>query len=223
MLLVPYFAGLIAVGFSWVQLPLLLGWVGGYLLSYFGLLAVKTRRPGRVRAQLLVYGSVTLTAGATVLLARPQLLLFAPVFAAVLGVNGLFAKARRDRALANGLVSVVAATLILPVVAVAGGASLWRVTGPFLVTLLYFTGSLLFVRTTIRERGNRHLLAASVAFHAVALAAATWVAFPYAVPFTGYLIRAAALPRRGLTPKRIGIAEIVSSAALLASVALVTV
>src|SRR5690606_1871428 len=151
--------------------------------------------------QLLLYGGVTAAAGVTVLLARPHLLLFAPLFAAVLAVNGLFARARRDRALANGLVSVVAATLVLPVVAVAGGASPWQAADPFLVTLLYFTGSLLFVRTTIRERGNRRVLAVSLAFHALALAAATWVALPYALPFAGLLIRAAVLPPRGLAPK----------------------
>lgn len=222
MLLVPYAAGLITVGFSWVQVPLLLAWVGGYMLSYFALLAVKTHRPGRVGAQLVLYGSVTLAAGGTVLVARPRLLLFAPVFAVVLAVNGLFASARRDRALGNGLVSVVAATLILPVVAVAGGVAPWQVAGTFLVTLLYFTGSLLFVRTTIRERGNRRMLAASVGFHVVALVAAAWLAPLYAVPFTGYLIRAAVLPQRSLSPQRVGIAEMVASVALLAAVALVS-
>lgn len=223
MLLVPYLAGLIEAGFSWVQLPLLTAWVGGYLLSYYALLAVKTRRPARVRAQLLVYGAVTAVCGLVVLVARPQILLFAPVFAAVLAVNAFFAKARHDRALANGLVSVLASVLILPVVAVAGGVSPWRVTGTFLVTLLYFTGSLLFVRTTIRARGDRRMRAGSVAFHAVALVGAAGIALPYAVPFTGFLIRAAALPGRSLTPKQVGIVEIVSSLALLASVVWVTV
>lgn len=222
MLLVPYLAGLIETGLSWVQLPLLLAWVGGYLLSYFALLAVKTRRPARVRAQLLLYGGVTAVCGLTVLAARPRLLLFAPVFAAVLAVNALFARARHDRALANGLVSVLASALILPVVAVAGGISPWRVTGTFLVTLLYFTGSLLFVRTTIRARGDRRMLTTSVAFHTVALGAAAWIALPYALPFTGFLVRAATVPRRGLNPKQIGIVEIVTSLALLATVVWVT-
>lgn len=223
MLLVPYLAGLITVGFTWIQLPLLLGWVGGYLLSYFALLAVKTRRPGRVRAQLLLYAGITVTAGATVLITQPRVALFAPAFAALLAINALFAKARRDRALTNGLASVLAATLIIPVVAVTAQVAPWHVTDTFLITLLYFTGSLLFVRTTIRARGNRRMLAISVGFHLAALAAATWVALLYALPFTAYLIRAALLPQRGLSPKRIGIAEIIASLLLLATVALVTV
>lgn len=222
MLLVPYLAALIEVGASWVQLPLLLAWVGGYLLSYFALLAVKTRRPARVRAQLLVYGGVTAASGLTVLAAAPRLLLFAPVFAAVLAVNGFFARARHDRALANGLVSVLASALIVPVVAVAGGESPWQVTGTFLVTLLYFTGSLLFVRTTIRARGDQRMLTVSLAFHSVALVAAALLALPYALPFTGFLIRAAVVPRRALSPKQIGIVEIFSSLALLATVIWVT-
>lgn len=221
MLLVPYLAGLITVGFSWVHLPLLLAWVGGYLLSYFALLAVKTRRLGRVRDQILLYGAITLAAGVTVLAARPQLLAFAPVFAVALAVNGFFASRRHDRALVNGLVSVVAAMLIMPVVAVAAEVTPWRVAGPFLVTLLYFTGSLLFVRTTIRERGNRRMLAVSAGFHVAALGTATWLAPLYAVPFACYLLRAVVLPRYALSPKQIGFVEIGSSVLLLLTVALV--
>ncbi|NBM17993.1 hypothetical protein GUY61_20745 [Streptomyces sp. GC420] len=221
MLLVPYLAGLITVGASWVQLPLLLAWLSGYMLSYFALLAVKTHRLERVRAQVFLYGGVTLAAGVTTLAARPELLLFGPVFAVVLGVNAVFASARRDRALVNGLVSVLAAALVLPVVAVAAGVTPWRVTGTFLVTLLYFTGSLLFVRTSIRERGNPRMLAVSAGFHAAALVAAGLVALPYAVPFAGYLVRAVVLPRRGLGPKQTGLVETAASALLLASVAIV--
>ncbi|MFC4062955.1 YwiC-like family protein [Planomonospora corallina] len=219
MLLVPYLAGLVTTGFSWPVLPLLVAWTAGYVLSYFALLAVKTRRPGRVRAQLTVYGTAALAAGATVLAARPQLLAFAPVFAAVLAVNAFFASHRNDRALVNGLVSAAAATLILPVVAAVNGVPPLETGGTFLVTLLYFAGTVFFVKTGIRERGNRGLLAASAAFHLAALALATWVAPLYAVPFTWYLVRAVVLPRRSATAKQLGFVEIGGSLLLLAAIA----
>ncbi|MBG0814300.1 YwiC-like family protein [Planomonospora sp. ID82291] len=222
MLLVPYLAGLITTGFSWPVLPLLVAWTAGYVLSYFALLAVKTRRPGRIRPQLAVYGAVTLAAGMTVLAARPRLLAFAPVFALVLAANAFFAAHRNDRALANGLVSALAGTLIVPVVAAVNGVPLQRTAGTFLIMLLYFAGTVFFVKTCIRERGNRALLTASAVFHLAALGAAVWVAPLYAVPFTWYLVRAVVLPRRTATAKQLGFVEIGGSLLLLAVVAAVT-
>lgn len=222
MLVVPYLAGMITGGFAWPQLPLLLAWIGGYLLSYFALLAVKTRRFARYRDQLLVYGSVTATAGLVVLAARPQLLAYAPVFALVLLVNGFFASRHDDRALVNGLVSVVGATLIVPVVVTVAERPVASSVDAALVSLLYFAGTVFFVKTCIRERGNRTLLRASIGFHAVAMTLAGWIAPLFAVAFAWYLVRAAVLPARGLTPKRLGFIEIGGSALLLLCVALAT-
>lgn len=220
MLLLPYLAGLLSAGSAWPDLPLLAAWIGGYLLSYFALLAVKTRRPARYRDQLLAYGLTTLAAGAVVLAARPQLILYAPVFALALAVNGFFASRRDDRALVNGLVSAAAATLILPVVASVAGGSPWDVGGTFTVVLLYLAGTVLFVKSCIRERENKAMFAASAAFHAAALAVAAWIAPVYGVAFGWYLVRAAGLPRRRMTPPQLGLVEIVSSLLLLVSVAL---
>ena len=220
MLLLPYLAGLLSAGFAWPDVPLLVAWIGGYLLSYFALLAVKTRRLARFRDQLIAYGLPTLAAGAVVLVARPRLIAYAPAFALALGVNAFFASRRNDRALVNGLVSAVAATLVLPVVASVAGISPWDVTGTFTVVLLYLAGTVFFVKTCIRERANRAMYLTSVAFHAAALVVAAWVAVEYAVAFAWYLIRAADLPRRELTPKHLGLIEMAGSLLLLASVAL---
>ncbi|MEV5412122.1 YwiC-like family protein [Thermopolyspora sp. NPDC052614] len=221
MLLVPYLAGLLTTGFTWVQLPLLIAWLGGYLLSYFALLAVKTRRVSRFRPQLLTYGLVALATGTVVLAARPQLIAFAPLFIAVLAINGFFASRHDDRALINGLVSTAAASLILPVVAVVNGESPWQTAQTTLIIVLYFAGTVFFVKSCIRERGNRPLLTTSIAFHTLTLAAATWLAPPYALPFTCCLARAALLPRLAMSAKQIGMAEVAGSLLLLAMIAVV--
>src|SRR5512139_3128614 len=215
MLLVPYLAGLLTVGFVWPQLPLLVAWLAGYPFSYFALLAIKTRRFERYRTQLLVFGGTALATGAIALIARPRLLLYAPLFALVLVVNGVFASQRDDRALLNGLVSVVGAMLILPVVATVAGEGVGEIVDPFIVSLLYFAGTIFFVKTCIRERDNRAMFRASVGFHAVALVIAAWVHPLYAIPFAFYLVRAAALPARRMSPKQLGFVEIGSSVALL--------
>ncbi|WP_030176512.1 YwiC-like family protein [Spirillospora albida] len=220
MLLVPYLAGLLIVGFSWPALPLLVAWIAGYLLSYYALLAVKVRRFGRFRPQILAYGTAVPAAGTTVLAARPEVLLFAPVFGAVLLVNGAFAARHDDRALLNGLVSAAAATAVLPVVAVVAGESPRRTGEAVLVTFLYFAGTVLFVKTCIRERDNTALFAVSAGFHAAALAVVTWLSWVYTGPFAWYLVRAVVLRRRGLPAKKIGMIEVASSIVLLVALAI---
>jgi hypothetical protein len=89
----------------------------------------------------------------------------------------------------------------------------------------YLVGTVLVVRSVIRERGNRAFAALSVAFHAACtIAAAATIAWPYAVYFAGLTGRAVALPvverraaggPRPLRPIHVGIVEIVASTVLV--------
>lgn len=88
---------------------------------------------------------------------------------------------------------------LLLVAARLGGADPAAVWPAAVACLLYFAGTVPYVKTMIRERNSRAYRTGSVAYHAVALAAAClspWLA----LPFAGYLTRAAALPGRGLKP-----------------------
>lgn len=219
MLLVPYLAGLITTGFAWPDIPLLVAWLGGYLLSYFALLAVKTKRPGRVRAQLLVYGGFTAVATVVVLLARPRVLLFAPAFALVLTFNAVFARRRDDRALANGIASVTAACIVVPLVAVVAREPVGQAGDAFALCLLFFTGSLLFVKTMFRERDSVAMRRASAGFHVAALVAAGALSLAYVPVFVVLLVRAVGLAGRTLRPGRVGIVEIGTSLMLLGTIA----
>ena len=67
MLVVPYLIGVLCAGPAWPHLPLLVAWLGGYLLSYYVFLAVKTRRLSRVGPQVLVYSAVTVAAALLVM------------------------------------------------------------------------------------------------------------------------------------------------------------
>ncbi|MCU7729092.1 YwiC-like family protein [Actinoplanes sp. KI2] len=215
MLLLPYLAGVLAAGFRWPDLPLLGAWLSGYLLSYFALQAVKTRRPQRFREPLFWYAPITAALSLAVVVARPRVLLFAPVFAVLLAVNAWYAARRRDRALVNDLALVVQSCLMVFVVAVVAGQPPGRVLTPFLVVLLYFAGTVLYVKTMIRERGSRAYRRASMAFHLFALVVAAALGPVPAVVFALLLARAWLAPGRGLTPKQVGLAEIVASALVL--------
>ena len=75
---------------------------------------------------------------------------------------------------------------------------------------LYFGGTVLYVKSLIRERGNTGFLVLSVAAHAVAtlvvLAFSGWLA----VVFLLLTLRAALVPRLHVRPGQIGAAEMVS-------------
>jgi hypothetical protein len=215
MLLVPYVAGVLAAGFRWLHVPLLGAWLAGYLLSYYALLAVKTRRPRRVRAHLLLYGTVTAVLGGLVCLAAPRVLAYAPAYLGLLAVNAAYAHGRRERALVNDLASVAQSCLMVFVVATVAGVAPARVADVFVAVLLYFAGTVLYVKTMIRERGSAGYYRASVAYHAVAALVAAWWSAALGVVFVGLLARAWALPRRGLTPRQVGLIEIAACVALL--------
>lgn len=219
LLAVPYLAGVIAAGFTAWQLALLVAVLAGYPLSYYGLMAVKTYRLDRVGPQLAGYGLVTAAALVPLLVARPALLFYAPAYVVLAAVNATFARYRRDRALLNDLAFVLECALLVPVAATVAGVGAGAVTTAFVAALLSGAGSVLFVKTMIRERGRSGYRRASVAFHVVALLVAALAAPVLAVPFGAYLLRAALLPGRDLRPGRVGLVELGCSVLLLAALA----
>lgn len=220
MLLLPWLAGVLIAGFRWPQVPLLVAWLTGYLFSYYLLLAVKTRRPGRVRAQLWLYGPPTVLLGALVVILRPQVLWYAPAYALLLAVNLGYAARRDERALLNDLASVVQSCLMVFVVATVAGVPPPELLVAFVALAAYFTGTVLHVKTMIRERGNPRYRWASIIYHGLVAAGMIWVSVPVAVVFGALLVRAWVLPGRRVTPLRLGMLEIVASTLILLAVVL---
>lgn len=106
--------------------------------------------------------------------------------------------------------------------ALVGWPWVWLVTA--LITA-YFVGTILYVKTNIRERDSRGYLAASVGYHAawlvlvVGLAAAGPLRWSHAALWVVLLARAWVVPlvgrRRPVTPMELGIGEIVASALVM--------
>jgi hypothetical protein len=220
MLAVPYLAGLIAAGYRWPDLPLLGAWLCGYLLTYFLFQAVKSRRLGRYRNQILLYASISAPLTILVVAARPALLWYAPAYAALFAVNTWFAGQRQERALLNDAASVAASCLLIPVVATVAATPLTTVIPAFTLCLAYFLGTVCYVKTMIRERGNTVFRRWSIGYHLVALVVAAWLSPWAAVLFAWLLTRAALLPGRDWSPKRVGLIEIANSLLLLLVVAM---
>ncbi|MEH1016889.1 YwiC-like family protein [Micromonospora sp. CPCC 206060] len=221
MLLLPYLAALAVTGVRWPHLPLLGAWLAGYLFSYYALQAVKVRRPARVRPQLLLYGPVTVACAVPVLAAEPELFAFAPAYAVLLAGNAWYAWRRRERALVNDLLSVLQSCLLVFVVAMIAEVPSGAVTEVFLAVLAYLTGTVLYVKTMIRERASLAYRRTSVAYHLLALVVAVlWLGPALSGVFVAMLVRAAVFPGRRLTPKQVGLVEIGLSVLLLVVIGL---
>ncbi|GAA2358574.1 YwiC-like family protein [Dactylosporangium salmoneum] len=219
MLLLPWLAGVLVTGLRWPHLPLLVAWISGYLLSYYLLLAVKTRRPGRVRAQLTVYAIPAVLLGGLVVAAVPSLLWYAPLYALLLAVNVGYAARRDERALLNDLASVVQSCLMVFVCATIAHVPPAGVTATFVALLAYFTGTVLYVKTMIRERDSVGYRRASVVYHLLAAAGLLLYRPIVGAVFLLLLARAWALPQRRLKPVHVGVIEIGASLLVLLATA----
>lgn len=229
MLLLPFVAGVWLAGPDPAHLPLFGLWFVGYLAFYAFGRWLRSRRRASVRRPLVVYAVATLPFAVATLLVTPGLVRWIPAYVPLLAVSVRLTARGRERSLANDAATVVAATLMAAVAYDAGGGdawpTLWVVAG---VLLAYFLGTVLYVKTMIRERGRCGYVAASVAYHlagaagALALAVGGHASGWLPVVWLVLVARAAAGPwatttrDRPLRPVVVGVGEIVASLVLTA-------
>lgn len=221
MLLVPFLAGTTLATWSWWSVLLLVAWLMAYLVFYFAAQWLRAARRQQFVAPLRLYASLLAGAGVPLVVFNPRLLLSVPVFAPFVAINLYYARRKRPRAWQNGIASATAACLMAPVSYwFAGGGEESIAAWLFVVTWLYFAGTVLYVKTTIRERGNKHYLVTSIAFHTIAMVAAAAIDLWLGPLFALYLVRATVMPRHQTSPAQIGALEIVNSAVLFAAIVL---
>lgn len=241
MLLLPYLTGTVIrwqsgeiPAYIW---PLLPTWLLGYF-AYNALgLWLKSRRKPMYLRPLGVYAGLAALFGLLTLFAEPELLGWALVFAPLLGLGLWRAHLGDDASLLARGSAVVAACLVCAVVAagpVDQAAALSPTHRALLATALlwgYFIGTLLYVKTMIRERGHAGFYALSVGYHlsltlllgwaAVRLTAAQGFGLGLPAFFALATLRAVLMPRlehwtgRRTTPKQVGLLEFALSLVLL--------
>ncbi|MEU9164330.1 YwiC-like family protein [Streptomyces sp. NPDC048424] len=227
MLAVPFLAGtFLAPRPGWAHAELFAAWLLGYVAVFHAQQWLRLRTRGLRSARrhgrpALVSGAAFAVAAAPLVLLHPWLVVAALIATPFLGINTYYAWRGRERALVNGLAAVVPACGMLLVAARLGGAEPGAAWRPAVACLLYFAGTVPYVKTMIRERNSRAYRAGSVAYHAVALAVAACLSPWLALPFTAYLARAAALPGRGLRVPLVGATELACACALLAALLLI--
>ncbi len=217
------------------QLLLVAGcWVFGYFA--FNAVSVWLKAPPRRRAAaqqpMRVWSGLTVAFGAAAIVAvGPALLWWAVAFGPLVAGALWLAATRRERSLAGGALTVAAASLMVLVIrfvtpdtflsewATPTGAAALVHTG-FVFGFLF--GTVLYVKTMIRERGSVRWLAASIGWHGllVLVAALAGVGWVWPVLFAATLLRAWLMPwlaaRRTVRPLAIGLVEIANTLAFVA-------
>ncbi len=226
------------LGFVWVvrdggavvsSLLLFAFWLMGYFAFFATSQWLRSRFKRRFVPAVRAYAIATGALGIGLLALRPEWWSWVIVFAPLATLSLWLAWRRRDRSLLSGVTTVAAASL-LPLVLGSEGLLPWSVApelvGVSLVTFGYFFGTVLYVKTIIRERGSVGWVVASVAWHLVCVAGS--FAVPGGLPrllvasfFALMAARAWLVPwlgplrGRNFTAKAVGLGEFVSTAVLM--------
>jgi len=226
MLAVPLLMGVAVGGPNAWHLLLATTAVTGYLASATVQAWRRARKRDALDLPLRVYLAALAVQGVVIAAAFPVLLAAVVVLAPTALVVAAEAKPGSRRDIANSLMQVVQALVLVPAAAVVGGvtdpARLAVATG---IAAVYLVGTVLVVRSVLRERGNRGFAGFSAAFHGagVVVAAITLPAV-WAALGLGLMLRAALLPLvvdrraragRPLRPVHVGMVEAVASVAVV--------
>ncbi len=243
MLVVPFLVGVAmrvrdGLPLPWFLLPLLGFWMLGYFAFNAGSLWLKAH-PARRRplvAPLITYAGASAAFGLLTLVgAGPGILGWVPGYLALLTPALVLAANRHERATLGGALTTAAASLMALVVRFpeVGDLLAWTpqarsATAAAALVFAYFFGTVFYVKTNIRERGNPRFYRLSLAWHGLALLAAAglWggglVSAGWVGLFAVATLRAAVVPRLRppVTPLRIGLLEIALSIAIVCIAAL---
>lgn len=226
MLLLPLLLGVAASRPSPWHLALGGAALAAYLTSASLQAWTRARRAPGYRSPILVYGATFAGLGLVLVVAFPRLLLtlLVAIPAAIIIFQGAKPGTRRD--LANSVAQVAQALVLVPAAAyVSGEFEVDRVAAYTAIAAAYLLGTVLVVRSVLRERGNDAFAALAMGTH-LAVAAVALVLLPagYGVLGLALATRAIALPflqrrwaggPRPLRPIYVGLVEIAASVAVV--------
>ncbi len=221
-----------------IGLIFFLTWVSGYPVSYFlGRAIIARIRRGTWTAR--AKGELTLATpwliislfGVSYLVAlRPWLLLYGIAVIALWSVSVYLSWAGRERGITNDLLLIGLASIepiLMYQVAKNHGSlsgiprSIWIAA---LMCLLFFAGSVVHVKSLIREVKNKNWHTGSLVYHLVVLVLLLILARPWylSIPFALALARTI-IVKPGLRPGTLGIVELGASIALITCTVIATV
>ncbi|HPF82346.1 YwiC-like family protein [Nostocoides australiense] len=215
MLAAPLLVGILASRPAAVLVPLTAFWFAGYFAFFAVGLWLKSRRKARYFPPVRAYAVISAVLGVVTLVLDPGLARWAPLFLLPLGVGLVASATRTERSLVSGLATATGSCLMAVVAYDAGGGTDWsRIWIIAAVLAAYFGGTVVYVKTMIRERDSRAHYLLSVTWHALSTLAMLVVSWPLVAVFALLTARAALFPRRAMTPKTVGLIEIAATIAV---------
>jgi len=235
MLIAPVLTGAILAHFSLWHGVLILGWICAYLdfMAIRGWLRTPKRR-GDFVLPSVVYSVVCVVCAIVLLGWRPGLIWWAPLLGVLTGSSLILIMTGHERSVANDAL-LIGASCLMTVIAMTAGGLDWMgwdvfihavgVVPGWIAAAAYagfFWGTILYIKTMIRERGKIGWYVASVVYHAVLVP----LAFPVN-PWIGAIscvifLRAALVPRLfpRAKPKYLGFGEVAITVTLTVIVCL---
>lgn len=213
MLIIPFWLGVAATSFLWQHIPFFLGWLLLYLATYPALLLFKGKKIAFYTKWTLIYFIPGILLLLIPLFTTPSIIYFGLAMIPFFIVNMYFSSKKKDRAFLNDFCAVM-------IFSIAGLASSYLSLGEitssavliFIASILFFTGSTLYVKTMIREKRNVPYKYISWTYHI--LVPVIWAIFGYWIVFLAFLpstVRAIYFYGKPLKMMKIGIMEIVNA------------
>ncbi|MFB5265777.1 YwiC-like family protein [Paenibacillus enshidis] len=218
MLILPFLTGLAFSGPHGIHIPLFVCWLVLYLFTFPALQWIKTGKGERYCKPTVLYGAISLPLLIFLIWHEPRIIWYGVLLLPFFALNMYYAKIKKERALLNDFAAILLfCSFIYPVVYLGGGTEWRTVNELFVLLVLYFAGTALYVKTVLREKNNSRYYYASVVYHLVIMLAAASIKPLLFIPFLILLLRAILLPGQGLKAKPTGIAEMVFAAVLYGS------
>jgi hypothetical protein len=225
MLAVPFLLGVAASTPSPWQAVLAVASVLGYLASATGQAWLRARRRDPFTLPLAIYGVAFGALGLALVAAFPALLVTLVVLAptTVMIVSGARPGTRRD--LANSVAQSAQALVLVPAAAwVSGAFQPGRAAVATAIGAVFLLGTVLVVRSVLRERNSAAFTALSAGLHAAVIVPAALLGPVWVALAVGLTARAWALPTiarrtvgtpKPLKPVHVGAVEALASVALV--------
>jgi hypothetical protein len=227
-LLIPLILGFLIAGWSWQAGLFSVAWVLAYPASYYlgRAVVIRWRRGIWSRLAKREWGyarpwiGMAAIPSAVLVVVRPWLLIVGVVLAVLWFISVWLTRTGHERGASNDMLLVTQAALAVPLLwAIAYNA--WPVAQAWLaafICLVFFAGSVLHVKSLIREADDRRWALGSRVYHCAALGMgliSPWLV----IPFGAAALRAFLVPG-GSRPAVVGAVEIVVSVLLIVAAAM---
>lgn len=221
MLISPLLVGAISVGTTPMHLALLVAWLSAYCFNFYLGLTIKawrrTDRWSRYRKQQITYLLIAIICTTPIVIQHSDLIVLTPIFVVAFAINLISIRAKNERSWINDLVGVSLAVLVGGVSISLSDQSLNSSQLHMLfMQFLYFAGTIWYVKSMIRDRGSRGMLATSVGWHSAASILALIISPIYFAFFICTLLRSYVMPKFSVNPAMIGMIEILLTLILAA-------